>query len=81
MHPRDYSVSNMSHTSVFQMEFAVTYRGPLASCTSAHMLHVEGILEVTYKDDDGAAPMSRFATVLHTSLIGQISVVSVSLMS
>ena len=49
--------------------------------TSAHMLHVEGILEVTYKDDDGAAAMSRFATVLHTSLIGQISVVSVSLMS
>ena len=67
--------------NLIQMEFTVTYTGPLASCTSAHMLHVEGILEVTYEDDDGAAVRSRFATVLRTSLTGQISVVTVSLMS
>ena len=67
--------------NLIQMEFRVTYIGPLASCTSAHQLHVEGILAVTYEDDDGTVTTSRLATVLRTSLTGQITVESVNPMS
>ena len=64
--------------NLIQIQFTVTHIGPLSSCTSADMFQAEGILEVTYEDENGATATSRFTTVVRTDLTGQIIVVSVN---
>ena len=67
--------------NLIQVDFTVTHTGPLASCTSAHMLQAEGILEVIYEDNNSAIAILGFNTVLRTNLTGQIIIDSIYLIS